>query len=106
MSSLLAVIKTGGKQYLVKENDEIIVDRIREEKDRLIHLETLLVFDDQGKKIEMGTPLLNKKTEAKIIDHLKGDKINILRFKAKVRYRKRKGFRASLTKIKIVKING
>ncbi|MGB9707633.1 MAG: 50S ribosomal protein L21 [Microgenomates group bacterium] len=106
MSNFYAVVKTGGKQYLVKENDEIVVDKINEEKDKKIDLETLLIFDEEGKKIDLGLPLLNKKTAAQIVEHLKGDKINILRFKAKVRYRKRKGFRASLTKIKILKING
>ncbi len=106
MSNFFAVIKTGGKQYLVKESDEIIVDRINEEKDKKVDLETLLIFDEEGKNIDLGTPVLKKKTTAQIIEHIKGDKIDILKFKAKVRYRKRKGFRASLSKIRIIKING
>lgn len=105
MSQLFSVIKTGGKQYLVKEGDEIIVDRIKSDKDKKIQLDTLLIFDEEGKNIKIGTPYLKEKTTAQILEHLKGDKIKILRFKAKVRYRKRKGFRPYLTKLRILKIN-
>jgi len=55
--------------------------------------------------LELGTPTLSSKIKATVIDHLKGDKIRVARFKAKSRYRKVKGFRAQLTKIKILKIN-
>ena len=104
MSKLFSVIKTGGKQYLVKEGDEIIVDKLNKKEKENVELETLAIFDEGGEKLELGTPLLKEKTQAQVLEHLKGDKIDILRFKAKVRYRRRKGFRAKLTKIKIVKI--
>jgi len=98
-----AVVKTGGKQYLVKDGDEIIVDRISgEEKDK-IELETLAVFDPD-KDIELGTPSVKIKTKAEVLAQLKGDKIRIGRFKAKSRFRKVRGFRPSLSKIKILKI--
>jgi large subunit ribosomal protein L21 len=97
-----AVIKTGGKQYLVKEGDQIVVDRIGDEKK--IELETLAVFNDQGKELQLGKPRLEKKVQAEIVENLKGDKIRIAKFKAKVRYRKTQGFRPQLSKVKIVKI--
>jgi len=98
----LAVVKTGGKQYLVKENDTIVVDRVSAKAKEKINLETLLIFDD--KEIELGKPSLAKKVEAEVLDHVKGDKIRVARFKAKSRYRRVKGFRPYLTKIKILKI--
>ena len=98
-----AVVKTGGKQYLVKEGSEIVVDKVEgKEKDK-IELETLTVFDPE-KEIELGTPFLDKKTQGVIVEQLKGDKIRVAHFKAKVRYRRVKGFRPRLTKIKIVTI--
>lgn len=97
-----AVVKTGGKQYLVKENDTIVVDKVAAKAKEKISLETLLIFDDKG--IELGKPALAKKVEAEVLDHVKGDKIRVARFRAKSRYRRVKGFRSSLTKIKIIKI--
>ncbi|MFN4212534.1 MAG: 50S ribosomal protein L21 [Microgenomates group bacterium] len=100
----MAVIKTGGKQYLVKENDVIFVDRINlPEKEKLL-LETLAVFDSEGKEIELGAPMLVKKAQAEVLAHVKGEKIRVARFKAKVRYRRVKGFRHQLTQLKITKI--
>ena len=101
----IAVIKTGGKQYLVKENDEIIVDQLsRMPKDK-VELETLAVFDEEAKLLELGKPLLPNKVSGQLVENIKGDKIRVARFKSKVRYRKVKGFRARLSKIKIIKIN-
>ena len=98
-----AVVKTGGKQYLVKENDEIVVDRLDAKEKDVLELETLAVFDPE-KDIELGTPSLEKKVKAEVISNLKGEKIRVARFKAKSRYRKVKGFRPFLSKIKITRI--
>lgn len=101
----MAVIKTGGKQYLVKEGMEIYVDKLPFEKGADITLETLaLIADTETGEIELGTPTLKEKTQAQVVDQVRGDKIRVAKFKAKVRYRKVKGFRADLSKIKIIKI--
>lgn len=107
-----AVVKTGGKQYLVKENDEIIVDRINAkpsfakatEGEEKVELEKLAEFDDEKISLQVGKPVLKEKLTASVVTHLKGDKIRVAKFKAKVRYRKVMGFRARLTKLKITKI--
>jgi len=101
----LAVIKTGGKQYLVKEGDEIIVGHLSSKKEEIVELPALAVIDLEKEDVEIGNPLLEKKVKTKVVeDTLKGDKIRVARFKAKVRYRRVKGFRPTLTKIKIEKI--
>ena len=101
----LAVIKTGGKQYLVKEGDEIIVDNLSSKKEEIVELPALAVIDLEKEDVEIGNPLLEKRVKTKVLeDTLKGDKIRVARFKAKVRYRRVKGFRPTLTKIKIEKI--
>lgn len=99
----LAVIKTGGKQYLVRENEEIYVDKIVGDK-KEIDLETLAIFDDASDAMELGTPAVKSMTKAQVIENVKGDKIRIAKFKAKVRYRKVTGFRSELTRLKIVSI--
>ena len=101
----LAVIKTGGKQYLVKENDEIVVDHVVTDKSaKNLELETLAIFEESGKKLEFGNPTLKTKIKAELIENLKGDKIRIAKFKSKVRYRRVKGFRAQLSKLKILSV--
>lgn len=99
-----AVVKTGGKQYLVKENDEIVVDRLEGKENEKIELDKLAEFADDTLNLQLGAPVLKEKIAATIISHLKGDKIRVAKFKAKVRYRRVKGFRPALTKLKIVKI--
>ena len=99
----VAVIQTGGKQFLVKENDEIIVSRTDGKENDTIELDTLAIFDGEN-AMSIGTPVLPTRTKAVIVGDVKGDKVRIARFKAKVRYRKVTGFRPQLTKIKILSI--
>lgn len=100
----LAIVKTGGKQYIVKENDTINVDRIEAKKDEKVKLETLAYFGDDGKTVELGTPVLAKSVTGTVTEHSKADKIRVARFKSKVRYRKVRGYRHSLTTLKIASI--
>jgi len=102
---MYSVVKTGGKQYLVKDGMTITVDRINvEPTSKKVELDTLLKFDDEGKIFELGTPFLKEKVTAEVVDNVLGEKIRIARFKAKSRERKVKGFRSKLTKLKIVKV--
>ena len=95
--STFAVIQSGGKQYIITGDQELVVDRINSEKND-IELETLFAMND-GKIVESLSPI-----KAEIVEHVKGKKIRVAKFKAKVRYRRVNGFRPSLTKIKIGKI--
>lgn len=96
-----AVIKVGGKQYLIKANDEIIIDKINGDKKKVL-FDVLATLSEDS--ILIGNPILKEKAEGEIMEELKGDKIRVAKFKAKVRYRKVKGFRPKLTKVKITKI--
>lgn len=99
-----AVVAAGGKQYLVKKDDEIVVDNLKTKEAANVELETLAIFDTDKEKILLGAPLLKEKIKAKILQNLRGDKIRVAKFRAKVRYRKTQGFRPTLTKIKILDI--
>ena len=97
-----AVIKTGGKQYLVFKGDEILVDRINDKKGKKLNFETLL---KSGKTLKIGNPTLKTRmVKAEIIDEIKDKKIVVFKYKAKKRYRKKTGFRAKKTKIKILTV--
>lgn len=99
-----AVIKTGGQQFLVSQDKEVTVQRLEAEEKSKIECETLARFDTEKNSIELGNPLMKEKVKAEVIEQLKGEKIRVAKFKSKVRYRKVKGFRPQLTKIKIIKI--
>lgn len=95
-----AVVQSGGKQYLVRPDQEIIVQKIVGDE-KTVNLEVLAMFDDEKNSIEIGSPLLKDIIKASVIDGVKGDKTRVARFKSKVRYRKVRGFRPQLTKLKI-----
>ncbi len=100
---MFAIIKAQGKQYLVSKGDIISVAHWQNaKKDGMITLDQVLVYADQ-KRQEIGQPYVPKaKVTAKVIAPAqKGDKVEILKFKAKKRYTKRLGFRSLLTILKI-----
>lgn len=100
-----AVVKIGGSQYKVKEGEEIEVDRLPQKEGEEIELPEVLLVVSDG-EVKIGQPQVSGATvKAKILSHFKGEKIRVSRFKAKSRYRKVKGFRPYLTKIKIEKID-
>lgn len=99
-----AVIEVGGKQYLVQKNDELIVENINRKPDETVEFPALLSFDTEKTDAQIGAPELKEKVTAKVIENLKGDKVRVAKFKAKVRYRKVRGFRPQLTRIKITAI--
>ncbi len=100
-----AVVQLQGHQYFLKEGQEVEVDHYPGKKgEKAILKEVLLYIDGQG-KVKIGAPVVKGvEVEAEIIKHLKGEKITVRRFRAKSRYRKVKGFRPLLTRIKVKKI--
>jgi large subunit ribosomal protein L21 len=98
-----AVVKIGGKQYLVAEKETLLVDPLQEGQKELI-LDALLVID--GDKTLVGTPIVDGvKVTAKVVDELvKGEKIHFIRYKAKKRVHKEGGHRQKYSNIEIVSI--
>jgi large subunit ribosomal protein L21 len=98
-----AVVKVGGKQYLATEKETLLVDLLPEGTKELT-LDALLVID--GDKITVGTPAVNGvKVIAKVEDDLvKGDKIRVIRYKAKKRVHKEIGHRQKYSRISITSI--
>lgn len=101
---MLATIETGGKQYNVKEGDRINIEKIEGEEDSQVFFDKVLLIDDE-KEAKVGAPYLEgAKVEGKIAAQFRGEKITIIKYKAKKRYRKKQGHRQNLTEVEIVKI--
>lgn len=101
----VAVIKTGGKQYLVKEGDKIKIEKIEGQEGKEVFFNNVLLLQKNG-EILIGQPFLeNKKVIGKILKQGKGKKITILKFKRKTRYKKKIGHRQPFSEIQIIKIN-
>lgn len=98
-----AVVKIGGKQYLVTEKETLMVDLLPEGTKELT-LDALLVID--GDKTTVGTPVVKGvKVAAKIVDEkVAGDKLRVIRYKSKKRVHKETGHRQKYTKIEIASI--
>ena len=99
-----AVIRTGGKQYTVREGTTLQVERLPGEPGDSLELGDVLMVSD-GDTITVGAPLVaGAKVLAEIVEHGKGEKIHVLKYKPKVRYRKRTGHRQQYTKLAIKQI--
>ncbi len=95
------VFKTGGKQYRIKIGDILDVDRIEGEEGKPHLFEDVLLYVSDG-EVKIGKPVLaGFRVKSKILKQKKGEKIEVLKFKAKARYRKKMGFRPLLTQILI-----
>lgn len=99
-----AVVRTGGKQYRIAEGDIIEVEKINAEKDFI--LDNVLLYTSDG-VVKIGTPLVDGVTvKATVVAQIKGEKIRVSKYKAKVRYRRVTGHRQQLTQLKIESIVG
>lgn len=96
---MFAVIKIGGNQYKVTPGDQIVVDRVSGNVGDAVSVETLLVAE--GESVKIGKEAAAVPVIAHIVDHGKGEKIHIRRFRAKSNYRRHIGFRAYLTTLTI-----
>jgi len=102
---MIAVIQTGGKQYLVQEGQEIEVEKLPLEEGATIQFEALLVSDEEGTKTQVGTPTVSgAKVSAIVMAQDRSEKVSVIKYKRKVRYRRNVGHRQPFTRIKIEKI--
>jgi len=100
-----AIIQINGKQHKVQENDTIVIDQLTNEPDKEFAITDVLMvsIDD---KVTIGIPTVAKaKVMAKVIDHSRGDKIRVFKYKSKSRYRKVQGHRQYQSSVLITKIS-
>ena len=99
-----AVIKTGGKQYLVKEGDTVKIEKFSDKEykvgDKISFAEVLLT--DDGKATNVGEPIVSGvEVSGTVSEAGRGKKVTTMKYKAKVRYRNKKGHRQHFLKVKI-----
>lgn len=100
---MYAIIQTGGKQYKVEAGDEIFVEKLNADVDAEVEFDVLLVSDDAGVKI--GKPVVDGvKAKAKVVEHGKGEKVIVFKYKPKKNIRTKRGHRQPYTKVEILSI--
>jgi large subunit ribosomal protein L21 len=98
------VIKTGGKQYRVSEGDKLEVETLDAAPGDTIEFAEVLLLRD-GDNVEIGTPLIEgAKVTAKVLEHGRGKKIRIIKFKRRKHYRRQAGHRQNFTRVEITGI--
>jgi len=101
---MYAVIKTGGKQYRVKEGDVLAVERIPFEAGHPVDFDQVLLIENED-KILLGTPFIaGAVVRATAVEGFKGDKVIIFKKKRKKQYRRTKGHRQQLVRVRIDEI--
>ena len=99
-----AIVLTGGKQYRVTEGDKIYVEKLDAKVGAKVELDVMAL--GEGKDVKFGSPLLAEKVEAKVVEHGKGEKVIIFKYKAKKDYRKKQGHRQPYTLLEICGLVG
>lgn len=101
---MYAVIATGGKQFKVQEKDVVAIEKLAGEIGSKVTFTEVLAMGE-GADVKVGTPLIEgAKVEAEIIDQFRGPKLIAFKMKRRKGYRKRKGHRQALTKVRILSI--
>ncbi len=97
-----AIIETGGKQYRVQPGNVLNVERLEEGND--VIFDKILLYVN-GEEIEVGKPYISGlSVKAKKVKDVKGDKIKVVKFKAKAKFRRAAGHRQSLSQVEILSI--
>jgi len=102
---MFAVIKTGGKQYIVHQGESLNVEKLEMDPGAKFDLEAMLIVDENSNDIQVGKPfVVGAKVEASVVEQGRAEKVSVVKYKPKVRYRRNVGHRQPFTKIKIEKI--
>ncbi|MFH1547357.1 MAG: 50S ribosomal protein L21 [bacterium] len=103
MKEKFAVIQLGGSQHIVKIGDSIQVNRLEGKAGDTVKIEEVLLYND-GDNVLIGDPFVPYVVELKIDKNIKDKKIDIIKYKAKSRYRKKIGHRQLITLLTVKKI--
>ena len=103
---MYAIMATGGKQYKVKVDDVIEIERLEGGAGDKITFDEVLAVGEEGGELKVGTPKLeNAAVEAEVVDQLRGPKLIAFKMKRRKGYRRKKGHRQELTSVKISAID-
>lgn len=97
-----AVISIGNKQYRVREGQRLLVDRVPHDEGKTFHPDLVMVGGDGDPKL--GSELKGQQVTVKVAEHVRGKKIVVGKHRRRTGYKRRNGFRASLTRIEVQSI--
>jgi len=101
---MIAVIKTGGKQYKVSPGDKIKIEKIDKKEGAEVSFKDVLLVE-KNKKLQIGEPMVKgAKVVGKVLRQDKADKVIVFKYKPKTRYRKKTGHRQPFTEVEITNI--
>ncbi len=103
---MIAVIETGGKQYLVREGDVLKVEKLDVEAgEKMTFDKVLLTSKEDGADTKIGTPYLSGVSiDAEVLSNGRDRKVRVVKYKNKIRYKRVYGHRQHFTEVKIGKI--
>ncbi|MCB9798620.1 50S ribosomal protein L21 [Candidatus Nomurabacteria bacterium] len=103
---MLAVIETGGKQYIVKDGQALKIEKLEAaEGDKITFDKVLLLAAEDGSDVQIGTPYLDGVTiDAQVEMQGRSKKVRVVKYKRKVRYKRTRGHRQHFTKVKVEKV--
>jgi large subunit ribosomal protein L21 len=99
---MYAIVKTGGKQYRVERGQRLLVERLPAEEGADVALQPILYRSEQAVFDKAG--LETVKVTAKVLGHVRGEKLRVFKFKPKRGYKRRTGHRQELTQIEVTEI--
>ena len=103
---MYAIVEIAGQQFKVSKDQKVYVHRLATEEGSKVTFDKVLLLDDNG-NITLGAPAVEgASVEAKVLQHLKGDKVIVFKKKRRKGYKKKNGHRQSLTQIVIESISG
>ncbi len=103
---MYAVFTTGGKQYKASQGDIVRVEKLDAEKGATVEIDQVLMVGE-GEDVRVGTPMLEGgKVTAEVVDHGRGDKVRIIKFRRRKHHMKQMGHRQYYTDLKITGIEG
>jgi len=101
--TMYAIVEIAGQQFKVAKDDKIYVNRLTNAEGETVDFENVLLIAD--KSVKVGNPTVDgAKVTAKVLSHLKGDKVIIFKKRRRKGYKVKNGFRAALTQIQIENI--
>ena len=102
---MYAIVDIAGQQFKVEKDQQIFVHRLEVKEGSKVDFEKVLLIDNSG-KVNVGAPVIKgAKVTAKVLDHLKGDKVIVFKKKRRKGYKVKNGHRQYLTKLEILKID-
>ena len=101
---MYAIVNIAGQQFKVEKDQSLYVHRLAGEEGKKVDFDDVLLIDEEG-KVTVGTPSIKgARVSAKIVSHLKGDKVLVFKKKRRKGYKKLNGHRQYMTQIQIEKI--